>query len=90
MLRTCFKRELIGVIGLREYGSYIEVQALANVVGCSIISHHPEKGPMINRHILTRQQSNSLPIDIMWTSCREGMHDEYWVPNHVVALLKMI
>ena len=93
-LQSLFRNEVLQTTRLREYGSYLQVQALANVVGCSIISHHPEKGPLINRNILTRQffprqQSNSLPIDIMWSSCREDMPDEYWVPNHVVALLKI-
>ena len=79
-----------------RFGAAIQVQALADVVGCSIVSYHPDIGPLVNRELLHREFTpriatikDDFKINIMWSSARTDMPEEFWLPNHVVALLKI-
>ena len=61
-----------------------------------IVSVYPDRGPQRQQNLMKRAY---CPFDldlsvhenvyIMWTSTRTDMNEEYWVPNHVVPMLKM-
>ena len=72
-----------------------QLAALANILGCKIVSVHPLQGLYINianKVFVPRITSVDTlkEIHIMWTSCRDDMVKEHWVPNHVVPLMHMV
>ncbi len=67
--------------------------ALASVLKAPTISIYPKgvKKMLLNRVIKPRSmKENASILTIMWTSTREDMQDDYWVPNHFIPVVQML
>lgn len=68
--------------------------AAANILGSAVTSVFPDKGGNDMRHLTKRtilptgDQLNTATF-VMWTSHRDDLMDEHWVPNHFVPLLPL-
>ena len=70
------------------------LHAAAQILTSSIISLHPDLGPINHRELVKRafipvKDNYPQPIYILWTSSRTDMNLDYWIPNHVVPMIKM-
>lgn len=68
--------------------------AVANILHSKVVSIFPDKGEedmrsLAKRTILPQDQSATSAKFIMWTSHREGLTEEHWVPSHFVPLLPL-
>ena len=68
--------------------------AAANILHSKVISVFPDKGEgdmrsLAKRTILPKRDQSATSKFIMWTSHREDLTDEHWVPNHFVPLLPL-
>ena len=90
--QAIFKAEVLGTSKRGVFLGMWHLYAAANVLGCNIRSVHPALGDPTNQELYNSEirpfsfcSSNTLHI--LWTSGRSDMKDEYWLPNHCVALL---
>ena len=68
--------------------------AVANILHSKVVSIFPDKGEedmrsLAKRTILPQDQSATSAKFIMWTSHREDLTEEHWVPSHFVPLLPL-
>ena len=69
--------------------------AASVVLSCPIQSLYPNKGWFQCRQICNRLISpphsnpGDLVLSLLWTSTRDDMEDEHWVPNHFVPVIKL-
>lgn len=72
-----------------------QIHALATVLNTPVYSVYPNLGNTtvrknLNRLIFPISKTSQNPVYIMWTSNREDMRQDHWVPNHFVPLLPKI
>ena len=71
------------------------LHAAANILRLPIVAIYPDRGPARLRNLMKRAfMPDVLPDDcqtlyVMWYSTRNDMNDEYWIPNHMVPLVKI-
>ena len=68
--------------------------AVANILHSKVVSIFPDKGEedmrsLAKRTIPPQDQSATSAKFIMWTSHREDLTEEHWVPSHFVPLLPL-
>lgn len=90
-----FSKEINQTLKQGEYMGIWQLFALSSVLGKPIFSVYPHRGNInqrqeMHRLILPREGTVRDPVFVMWSSCREEMPMEYWIPNHFVVLLPMI
>lgn len=90
-----FSNEINQTLKKDEYMGIWQLFALSSVIGKPIFSVYPHRGNLnqrkeMHRLLLPREETIQDPAFIMWSSCREEMLPEYWIPNHFVVLLPMI
>ena len=94
--RSIYQKEIHQILKAKEFMGLWQVFALASVLKTPIFSIYPERGNPnvrkdLNRLILPRETTDETetmtPALVMWSSCREDMQDEYWVPNHFCLVL---
>lgn len=93
--RSILREETKQVLKMNESMGIWHLFALSDVLGCRIVSVYPELGGKLPRMVLGRNISplvkkNSTPFVVMWTSTREDMTSENWIPDHFVPLLQPI
>jgi hypothetical protein len=91
-IRKIYDKEISEVLHSNTYMGLWQLFALSSVLKRSIVCIYPKRGnPNVRRDmhriILPRQQEYSLPVGIMWSSTRDDMSTEHWIPNHFCLLL---
>ncbi|XP_052227670.1 uncharacterized protein LOC127842276 [Dreissena polymorpha] len=92
IIRDIYRKETLSVTKDQAYMGIWQIFALASVIQTPIRSVYPQKGNVnvrhdLNRLILPRTQTSSEPVHIMWTSTRQDLLLEHWIPNHFVPLV---
>ncbi|KAH3818564.1 hypothetical protein DPMN_120285 [Dreissena polymorpha] len=83
---------------IREDKSFMgiwQLHALSTVLDTPIYSVYPKLGNEsvrkdLNRLLLPATESDKDPIFILWSSNRDDMTSEHWVPNHFVPLIPIL
>ena len=93
---SIYEAEINQILEPCAYKGMWQLFALASVLKRCIFSVYPNKGnPNIrrdlNRLFIPRENTDVLkpPCFIMWSTVREDMTFEHWVPNHFVLLLPL-
>ena len=94
---STFEQETLSVARLSEFMGNWQVHACASILHSPVFSIHPDRGQKDVREKITRVLQPRIPYSgpttlhcIFWTSERDDMTEEYWVPNHFVPLLPFV
>ena len=93
VIERIFENEVQLVTKDKQEMGVWQLFALASVLKVPIISIYPRgvRKDLLNRPIKPKSMREDAPIlSIMWTSTREDMHTQYWIPNHFVPVLQMM
>jgi hypothetical protein len=96
-INEIYSREIKTVVSLSSCMGIWQLFALASVLEMPIFAVYPQMGSKavrgdMHRLILPRQENATRKSVsyIMWTSKRDDMNAEHWVPNHFVLLLPVL
>ncbi|KAH3696068.1 hypothetical protein DPMN_083531 [Dreissena polymorpha] len=85
-------------MSIREDKSFMgiwQLHGMSTVLDTPIYSVYPKLGngsvrKDLNRLLLPASESDKDPIIILWSSNRDDMTSEHWVPNHFVPLIPIL
>lgn len=92
VIERIFQQELLKITKPKTYMGIWQLFALASVLKMPIFSMYPNKGnPVVRKHlhriVLPRERQRDDIAYIMWSSTRNDMIDQAWIPNHFVPVL---
>ncbi|MCG8046239.1 MAG: hypothetical protein N0E48_11390, partial [Candidatus Thiodiazotropha endolucinida] len=93
-IKSIYRKEVLSITRNMSFMGIWQIHALSSILKIPIYSAYPDLGNSNVRKDLHKvvkpiQETNSDPVFILWTSNREDMTVEHWVPNHFVPLLKL-
>jgi len=94
-IEEIYKKEVMAMTKPKEYMGIWQIMALSSCLKMPILSIYPQLGnPMVrldlNRLVLPRISASNPEREVLrvfWTSTRNDMFQETWIPNHFVAAL---
>jgi hypothetical protein len=92
-VKEIYEKEINQVAKMGEYMGTWQLFALASILKIPIFSAYPKLENVsvrkdLHRVIMPREMSNNAKFPVvMWSSCRDDMREEHWVPNHFCAIL---
>ncbi|GFO35646.1 hypothetical protein PoB_006215100 [Plakobranchus ocellatus] len=89
-----YERETVYTVQLCTDMCLWHLMAASDVLGRTIVSVYPNKGPACHHKLLDRTLKPSKFVSpdailVMWSSCREIPNPDYWVANHISLLLPL-
>ena len=87
-----YDEEVASLATMVTYLGIWQIFAIASILQVPVVSVYPERGITNNRRYLNRRILPRIPKHwkeafIKWTSTRQDMVTEHWVPNHFLVLL---
>ncbi|XP_060084700.1 uncharacterized protein LOC132563963 [Ylistrum balloti] len=94
VIKRIFRAEAMAVVRDKEYMGIWQLFALADMLGSTVFSVYPDLGGPVPKAVLGREINplvlrHRKPLFIMWTSTREDLQKENWIPNHFVPLIQV-
>ncbi|XP_071122434.1 uncharacterized protein [Mytilus edulis] len=94
-VRRVFRKEVLDITKINSFMGIWQLFAIASVLNSRVISVYPQLGsPVVrkdlNRLIMPRNINHEDTIKIMWSSTRQDLTMQHWIPNHFVPLLPLL
>ena len=94
-VRSIFRQEVPSVTRDKSFMGIWQIHALSSVLKTPIFSVYPNLGNSnirkdLNRLIKPVIENEPKPLYLMWTSNRDDLTVEHWVPNHFVPLVAVL
>lgn len=94
VIKDIYRREIKKITKEKTYIGIWQIHSLASVLKIPICSIYPDHGnPVVrghlNRIVYPRNPESAIVANILWTTTRIDMNNNYWVPNQFVPVLSL-